>query len=1073
MAFELPADMLRSFEDGAVKPVITLSPQIPNGDLKNKLVGEIIVPSYHEILALVESGSTELVVDTNCSASGGDNSSDALPDPFVVLVRIKLKTVGTGHPFVEISLEPRATLTNAMPIPLDVKTVMPHTFTRSPPTESASREQLTYETIHSIPPTESMEVFTPGPSFAVCVRCSELPIGGGTTSWMKGSWVDLPMVREFRLPEPIQCQLPFVDNDGEIDTSTGVTFFVVESRDDLSEATFEENDKTEASLGGSYSTLPRSHSLELNESEGHKRFDAMRSYLLTVCNYAFDHTRSILFEQVTYAPSMSSSNPRNSNLRQSLTDSILGQSLTPVTPSPFSAFASMNRELRVSLLPSSRSLLRILQLTIEGESGVKQSQPFRIDDISICDGGIESSPVRWEDGSKTGFFMYRTLVGLYQSEVHVVPEFIVYNASKSQRVIVRQIGAEVLIEPGKMSPVRPHPKMGLVFTLDYLDFAGRAGPLKVDDLKHQIAMVKSIEGYPIGSLAVQTVIGGRHSRLVVKLGEVRFGESSNSLLSGVKKTMWERDLVRMRIRWSELNLTLCETRPVHIDQGTGSAKVLLVAVADRIKHPGTPKNATGELNDKREKMKDPVCTICLNQFTVDWQRIFKEEPQEKRFLNRHQLLSPERSQLSLIIHNFQVLDRTPISPYPVVFDSTSSKISFLDLCVRTRGSLDADLVKVDMLDLNLAHMNGVSDKIVIKTSEDFVWKILDISDRIMEETTKISGIDIALQWDKADGDYRVVIREDNFHGVNHLVEYSAPPSNRLIDLNKARVSPFSLVVSFRRQPQASRYKLVRDINGAKLVNYFTTRLKFTLDKAELKFARYEGKNIKGPPSRLVEILTAVYVSRMKLKVVSILSAANFQDWKYLAARDGGDDEFVEGDVLRITGNLAGKGASFLAKTVGEGIGGGLSSVTKSFGDGIENASEKVGARAVGAGVNSVVTGLGDGVGSTVKGVGKGAGKILKGAGVGVGQIFGGVTGAVLIAGKGIGKGVSKGDGRAVLNGFSEGASSVGTGVGQGVETAVIGAADGVLAVGQGFFSGVKSVGKGFGGVFNPKKSPKK
>lgn len=293
----------------------------------------------------------------------------------------------------------------------------------------------------------------------------------------------------------------------------------------------------------------------------------------------------------------------------------------------------------------------------------------------------------------------------------------------------------------------------------------------------------------------------------------------------------------------------------------------------------------------------------------------------------------------------------------------------------------------------------------------------------------------------------------------------------LIDIAKARVSPFSVVVSFRRQPHASRYKLVRDIKGAKLMNYFTTRLKFTLEKAELRFARYNGTNIRGPPSRLFEILSAVYVSRLKLKVVTILSAANFQDWRFLAARDEGDDEFVEGDVLRVTGNLAGNTANFLAKTVGEGLGGGLSSVTKSIGLGIENASDKVGARAVGAGVNSVVSGLGDGVGNTVAGVGTGAGKILKGAGKGVGQIFGGVTGAVLIAGKGIGKGVSTGDGKAVVSGFAEGAASVGSGVGQGVESAVMGTADGVLSVGKGLFSGAKSIGKGFGGAF--KKSPRK
>jgi len=38
---------------------------------------------------------------------------------------------------------------------------------------------------------------------------------------------------------------------------------------------------------------------------------------------------------------------------------------------------------------------------------------------------------------------------------------------------------------------------------------------------------------------------------------------------------------------------------------------------------------------------------------------------------------------------------------------------------------------------------------------------------------------------------------------------------------------------------------------------------------------------------------------------------------------------------------------------------------------------------------------------------------------------------------------------------------------------VIGAADGVLAVGKGLFSGAKKIGKGVGGAFNTKKDEKK
>lgn len=158
---------------------------------------------------------------------------------------------------------------------------------------------------------------------------------------------------------------------------------------------------------------------------------------------------------------------------------------------------------------------------------------------------------------------------------------------------------------------------------------------------------------------------------------------------------------------------------------------------------------------------------------------------------------------------------------------------------------------------------------------------------------------------------------------------------------------------------------------------------------------------------------------MKYKVVTMLSAVSFEDWKNFAARDTGGDDFVEGDLLRVTGNLAGGTAGFFAKRVGSGLGTGIGKVTSTLGNEIEEATDKVGARRVGAGVNSVVTGLGEGVGDTVKGgecaitcehpsvcrlpssncrhitifglflVGSGTGKVLQGAGKGVGQIFGG------------------------------------------------------------------------------------
>ena len=77
-------------------------------------------------------------------------------------------------------------------------------------------------------------------------------------------------------------------------------------------------------------------------------------------------------------------------------------------------------------------------------------------------------------------------------------------------------------------------------------------------------------------------------------------------------------------------------------------------------------------------------------------------------------------------------------------------------------------------------------------------------------------------------------------------------------------------------------------------------------------------------------------------------------------------DFV-GDILRATGNLAGRSANFVFKKVTAGLGDGLSNLTNNIGDGIEDATDKIGAGKIGSGVNNVISGVGSGVGKTVKG----------------------------------------------------------------------------------------------------------
>lgn len=381
-----------------------------------------------------------------------------------------------------------------------------------------------------------------------------------------------------------------------------------------------------------------------------------------------------------------------------------------------------------------------------------------------------------------------------------------------------------------------------------------------------------------------------------------------------------------------------------------------------------------------------VCTVLLHRFTVDWQRAFKEEASKLK----NQIESCQRAQLSMVIHHVRIKDENPTSSYPIVFDSTSKRASFFDLCIRTRGDFDADIIKIDLIDVKLAHTHGTSDKVYISTSEDFVWSLLDLANRILLAAAEFGGVDIEVKWDKEHDGYIVMAKdkaEDSSH--QNAAMYVPPKSEQVYSIKKTRISPFKVVVSFNRSPQTSRYEIMSGVRGANIMNYFSRQLKFKIEKAELKFSRYEVDDVKGPPDRIIQLLQTVYVAKIKTKVLSILTSASFQDWKFLASRSDGNDDYVEGDYLRATGNIAGSSVNYVLKHAGHGVGGGLSMAANTFGDGIEFATGSIGLRPLGAGVNSLVSGVGDGVGDTIAGVGRGAGKVIKGTGQGVGKCVGG------------------------------------------------------------------------------------
>jgi hypothetical protein len=558
---------------------------------------------------------------------------------------------------------------------------------------------------------------------------------------------------------------------------------------------------------------------------------------------------------------------------------------------------------------------------------------------------------------------------------------VLFNGSELYRISVHQAdGSVVTVEAGKIGPLRRQNQSGAVVTVEYPELGCRTRPIRIDSLGLRVAILTSFDGYSIGSISLQTVVGSRDSRFVVKLSGINTGSAMSQNGQGYPSSHdWLRDdFFRFRIKWSELEMTLTEARPL-----SEKSHAILESALDRILAATPEKSLTPSKSetwvdarerynldrrkDSNQDMDAAVCTILFSRFTVDWQRVFKEGYLTKMRTVNESLESTERSQLSVVIHHVRIRDETLNSPYPIVFDSTSQKVPFFGACLRLRGASTPDFVAIDLLELNLAYGEGISEKIYLNTNEDFVWKVLDLVDRILAAIAEFAGVDIHLNWDEEHDGYVVAVKEKVSSFIEDETKYEPPKSDTIYHIKKTRVSPFTCVVSFKRNPQSSRYKILRGVHGAHVMNYFTRRLKFKIDKAELHFASYEVSDIKGPPDQIISMISAVYMSRMKAKILTIVTASSFQDWKSLASRDSGDDTYKEGDLLRATGNVAGSTVNYIFQKAGQGLGSGVRNVASSLGDGIESATGAIGVRALGAGVNSVVSGVGDGVGSTISG----------------------------------------------------------------------------------------------------------
>ena len=95
----------------------------------------------------------------------------------------------------------------------------------------------------------------------------------------------------------------------------------------------------------------------------------------------------------------------------------------------------------------------------------------------------------------------------HQSEIHVVPEFIVFNGSKNVVIVKERGKPELIIESGKVGQLRIDSReQGLELSLNFIEMEFTSTFHRVDKLGLKVLILNSKAGYPMGSVCVQTVI---------------------------------------------------------------------------------------------------------------------------------------------------------------------------------------------------------------------------------------------------------------------------------------------------------------------------------------------------------------------------------------------------------------------------------------------------------------------------------------------------------------------------------------------------------------------------------------
>ena len=458
----------------------------------------------------------------------------------------------------------------------------------------------------------------------------------------------------------------------------------------------------------------------------------VRRMVILAMNFAIDHTQGdLLLEEVSPQEGRKGSAVASSDATSGISVATRG------------AYALPDRKARLILIPSPDTPFKLVpsKLKPPGADGFQLGSIFRVKDVIFCGGGVQSSAILW-DKSKivSSYFAYRKFSSFGQTEIHLVPEFVVFNGSGSLIHVAEKVRGDVTVtmKADEVVPwIMPDRARGLNLIFKFPSIGGKTDDaIRFDEIGSKVLVVRNRSGGAIGSISVQTEPGHSDSRLVIKVGALKLSGADDNIARNEIKSeqLFTGDFFRFRARLAELQITLNDTQQSESMRGSiyDRNRAALESAFD-IKAPDGETAETGQeiAVNSTDVRESNVAQIIFERFTVDFQRIFKARSKDT---DDHAEVSGtggiddadavERSQLAVIVSVFQIKDCTPDARYPLIFDSSDTSASFLDLCIRLRGSFDQPLVHLECFDLNISCVGGKANTITIKTDERFLWKML-------------------------------------------------------------------------------------------------------------------------------------------------------------------------------------------------------------------------------------------------------------------------------------------------------------------------------------------------------------